>query len=155
MLSSFLDNAPTYLSFLSASFGVFATPEIVEGVKQALATNGEGLAALTGPHADLIRDAYAGLQQYFGVSGGEATDAQIELAVLLGNAALNQYIIAISVAAVFFGAFTYIGNGPNFMVKSIADQQKVHAPTFLGYVFRFTIPVMVPVVAVIWLIFFR
>ena len=154
LLSGVLDNAPTYLSFLSASFGVFVTPEITEGVKALIADNGASLASVTGPNTETIKGAYAGLKEYFSVSGGEVTEAQIELAVLLGNANLNQYVVAISVAAVFFGANTYIGNGPNFMVKSIADQQKVHAPSFLAYFFKFSIPIMMPVVTVIWLIFF-
>ena len=154
LLSGVLDNAPTYLSFLSASFGVFVTPEILAGVQGLVADGGASLASVTGPDAEVIKNAYAGLQKYFSLEGGEATQAQIELAVLLGNSNLSHYIVAISVAAVFFGAFTYIGNGPNFMVKSIADQQKVHAPSFLGYVFKFTLPVMLPVTAVIWLIFF-
>ncbi|NOS71504.1 MAG: sodium:proton antiporter, partial [Verrucomicrobia bacterium] len=64
-------------------------------------------------------------------------------------------VVAISVGAVFFGACTYIGNGPNFMVKSIAEQQKVHTPTFLGYVFKFTLPYMLPMLAVVWWLFFR
>jgi len=130
LLSGVLDNAPTYLSFLSASFGVFVTPEITAGVKALIADNGASLASVTGPNAETIKGAYAGLKEYFSVSGSEVTQSQIELAVLLGNANLNQYVVAISVAAVFFGANTYIGNGPNFMVKSIADQQKVHAPHF-------------------------
>jgi len=154
LLSGVLDNAPTYLSFLSASFGVFVTPEITEGVKALIADNGASLASVTGPNTETIKGAYAGLKEYFSVSGGEVTEAQIELAVLLGNANLSQYVVAISVAAVFFGANTYIGNGPNFMVKSIADQQKVHAPSFLAYFFKFSIPIMMPVVTVIWLIFF-
>src|SRR5213594_3706917 len=83
VLSSILDNAPTYLCFLSAAFGLFTKPD-------------------------------------------------------------DQYILAISIASVFFGANTYIGNGPNFMVKSIADHQKVHTPGFLGYVFKYTLPCMVP-----------
>jgi Na+/H+ antiporter NhaD/arsenite permease-like protein len=68
---------------------------------------------------------------------------------------LNKYIVAVSIGAVFFGANTYIGNGPNFMVKSIADHQKVRSPTFLGYVFKYTLPFMVPMLLVIWLVFFR
>ncbi len=83
------------------------------------------------------------------------TDDEIEVAFLLGNPRFNQYIVAISVAAVFFGANTYIGNGPNFMVKSIADHQKAHAPSFLGYIFRFTVPFMLPVLLVVWWLFFR
>lgn len=55
----------------------------------------------------------------------------------------------------FFGANTYIGNGPNFMVKSIAEQQKVHTPGFVGYILRFTLPVMVPMLVLIWALFFR
>ena len=155
LLSGVLDNAPTYLSFLSATFGVFVTPEITDGVRALVADGGAGLAALTGPNAEAIKSAYQSLDPLFGITSGEVLDSQIELAVLLGDAALAKYVVAISVAAVFFGANTYIGNGPNFMVKSIADQQKVHAPSFLGYVFRFTLPVMIPVVAVIWFFFFR
>jgi len=64
-------------------------------------------------------------------------------------------LVAISIGAVFFGACTYIGNGPNFMVKAIADQQKVHTPTFLGYIFKFTLPCLLPMLIVVWLAFFR
>ena len=61
---------------------------------------------------------------------------------------------AISVAAVFFGAMTYIGNGPNFMVKSIAEQVGIKMPSFFGYIIRFSIPFLVPILVVVWLIFF-
>ena len=64
-------------------------------------------------------------------------------------------LVALSVAAVFFGANTYIGNGPNFMVKSIAEQQKIHTPSFFAYIFKFTLPFMLPMLIVLWLIFFR
>ena len=63
-------------------------------------------------------------------------------------------LTAISVAAVFFGAMTYIGNGPNFMVKSIAEQIGIKMPSFFGYIIRFSIPFLLPVLVVIWLIFF-
>jgi hypothetical protein len=56
---------------------------------------------------------------------------------------------------VFFGANTYIGNGPNFMVKIIADQQKIHTPGFGGLVFKYTLPCMGPMLILIWLLFFR
>lgn len=105
-LSSVLDNAPTYLSFLSASAGEAAA----DPVKIAAMTNEGGFASL---------------------------------------------LVAISVGSVFFGANTYIGNGPNFMVKAIADQQKVHTPGFLGYVFKFTLPFMLPMLVVVWILFFR
>src|SRR5262249_30686886 len=68
--------------------------------------------------------------------------------------ALNKYVVAISIGAVFFGAGTYIGNGPNFMGKSIADHQKVHTPSFVGYVLKFSLPYMFPVLGIVWGIFF-
>jgi Na+/H+ antiporter NhaD/arsenite permease-like protein len=67
----------------------------------------------------------------------------------------HRQILAISVGAVFFGAATYIGNGPNFMVKAIAEQQKVATPTFFGFIFKFALPFLLPVLITIWLLFFR
>lgn len=61
---------------------------------------------------------------------------------------------AISVAAVFFGAMTYIGNGPNFMVKSIAEQVGIKMPSFFGYIIRFSIPILLPLLFLVWLLFF-
>jgi Na+/H+ antiporter NhaD/arsenite permease-like protein len=63
-------------------------------------------------------------------------------------------LLAISIGAVFFGAMTYIGNGPNFMVKSIAEQGGVKMPSFFGYIIRYSIPLLLPIFLVIWLIFF-
>jgi len=54
-------------------------------------------------------------------------------------------IIAVSLGAVFFGAMTYIGNGPNFMVKSIADSSGVKTPSFFGYVFKYSLPILLPI----------
>ena len=61
---------------------------------------------------------------------------------------------AISVAAVFFGAMTYIGNGPNFMVKSIAEQLGIKMPSFFGYIIRFSLPILLPLFVIVWLLFF-
>ena len=63
-------------------------------------------------------------------------------------------LTAISIAAVFFGAVTYIGNGPNFMVKSIAKQVGIKMPSFFGYIIRFSIPILIPIFVVVWLMFF-
>jgi Na+/H+ antiporter NhaD/arsenite permease-like protein len=63
-------------------------------------------------------------------------------------------LMAIAIASVFFGAMTYIGNGPNFMVKSIAEQSGIKMPSFFGYVIRFSIPVLLPILFLVWLIFF-
>lgn len=61
---------------------------------------------------------------------------------------------AISIAAVFFGAFSYIGNGPNFMVKSIAEETGIKMPSFFGYIVRYSIPILLPLLLLVWLIFF-
>ncbi len=63
-------------------------------------------------------------------------------------------LMAIAVASVFFGAMTYIGNGPNFMVKSIAEQSGIKMPSFFGYIIRFSLPILLPVLFLVWLVFF-
>ena len=60
---------------------------------------------------------------------------------------------AISLGSVLFGAMTYIGNGPNFMVKAIAEQAGVKMPSFFGYMFRFSLIVLLPVYILMQLIF--
>ena len=102
VLSSALDNAPTYLGFLSALHGV------------------------------------AGVEDIHGLLASH-----------------NHHVLAISVAAVFFGAATYIGNGPNFMVKAIAEQNGVKMPTFIQFVLKFSLPFLLPVLVAVWLLFFH
>lgn len=63
-------------------------------------------------------------------------------------------LMAISLGAVFFGAMTYIGNGPNFMVKAIAEQEGVDMPSFFGYMAKFSLVVLLPVYIIVQLIFF-
>jgi Na+/H+ antiporter NhaD/arsenite permease-like protein len=156
-LSSVLDNAPTYLCFLKATFGLFLSPDILTQLNHLVQTQGADLAAVTGAHAEEIKQTFAALQKYHAADlvGKCVTTDQIQVAYLLGNLKFNSYITAVSVGAVFFGANTYIGNGPNFMVKAIADHQKAHTPTFLGYIAKYTIPFMLPMLLVVWLLFFR
>lgn len=106
LLSGVLDNAPTYLAFLAAAFGLF------------------------GLNLDSPADMTRFLTEH------------------------ERFLVAISLGAVFFGAMTYIGNGPNFMVKAIAKQQNVETPGFLGYIVRFSLPVLLPFFFVIGLLFF-
>jgi len=156
-LSSVLDNAPTYLSFLNAIFGAFINPEVVSQVQHLVQTGGADLANLTGPHAEHVKNTFVALQKYHAADllNKTVSEDELEICFLLGNQAFNKYILAVSVGAVFFGANTYLGNGPNFMVKALADQQKVHTPTFLGFVFKYTLPCMVPMLLIVWWIFFR
>ncbi len=65
------------------------------------------------------------------------------------------YLTAISVAAVFFGAMTYIGNGPNFMVKSICERSGIKMPSFFAYLIKYSIPILIPVFILVWLVFFN
>ncbi len=102
VLSAVLDNAPTYLGFLSALAG----------------------------------------------AAGEA-DIQTLLHTYGGQ------LVAISVGAVFFGAATYIGNGPNFMVKAVAEQNGVRMPSFMEFILKYSLPFLLPVLLTVWLLFFR
>ena len=73
---------------------------------------------------------------------------------LVGGGLIEQgLLVGISLGAVFMGAMTYIGNGPNFMVKAIAEQSGVRMPSFPGYVLRYSAPILVPVFAVVTWIF--
>ncbi len=105
-LSSFLDNAPTYLTFFNSALGKF----------------------------------------YPGMSEAPAVARLIVEKI--------PYLAAISAGAVFMGANSYIGNAPNFMVKSIAEEAGVKMPSFFGYMFKYSIPILVVLFIVITFIFF-
>ena len=106
ILSSFLDNAPTYLTFFNTQLGRF----------------------------------------YPGMPEAEA--------VALLCTENKSYLIALSAGAVFMGANTYIGNAPNFMVKSIAEEAGVAMPSFFGYILRWTVPVLIPIFILVTFLFF-
>jgi Na+/H+ antiporter NhaD/arsenite permease-like protein len=74
---------------------------------------------------------------------------------MLANGATAGYVLAISLGAVFFGAVTYIGNGPNFMVKSIAESGGVKCPSFFGYVLKYALPILLPLFALVSWLFLR
>ncbi len=106
LLSSFLDNAPTYLTFLSSALGKF----------------------------------------YPGLPGAEAVARLIVEKI--------PFLAAISAGSVFMGANTYIGNAPNFMVKSIAEEAGVAMPSFFGYIFKYSLPILVVLFILMTFIFF-
>ncbi len=106
LLSSFLDNAPTYLTFFNTAIGCFA-------------------AQLPEPAA---------------------------VACMMGEKQI--YLQAISTGAVFFGACTYIGNAPNFMVRSIAEEAGTPMPSFFGYILKYTLVFLVPCFVLVSLLFF-
>jgi len=64
------------------------------------------------------------------------------------------HLAAISVGAVFMGANTYIGNAPNFMVKSIAEEAGVRMPSFFGYILKYSAPILFVLFIVITFLFF-
>ena len=96
ILSSFLDNAPTYLVF-------------------------------------------------FNTAGGNATTLMEDL---------PNTLLAISAGAVFMGANTYIGNAPNFMVKSISEASGIEMPSFFGYFFKWALPILFPLFILVSFLFF-
>lgn len=66
----------------------------------------------------------------------------------------ENILAAIALGSVLFGAMTYIGNGPNFMVKAVAENDGVRMPSFFGYVFKFSLIVLLPTYILMALIFF-
>jgi Na+/H+ antiporter NhaD/arsenite permease-like protein len=63
------------------------------------------------------------------------------------------FVVAVSLGSVFFGAGSYIGNGPNFMVKAISEKSHVKTPKFLGYILGFSLPILVPILVVVgWVV---
>lgn len=101
----------------------------------------------------------AGALGKFGLDIGSSADIRSFAAGVAspvqGDVSSGIYLMAISIASVFFGAMTYIGNAPNFMVKNIAAQAEVDVPDFLEYIFKYSFPVLIPFFAVIWFLFFN
>lgn len=83
------------------------------------------------------------------VGDAELTREVVRSRLLTGDGA--QLLVAISTGAVFFGAMTYIGNGPNFMVRSIAESGGVKMPSFFGYLLR-AVVLLLPVLIIHWLV---
>jgi Na+/H+ antiporter NhaD/arsenite permease-like protein len=129
LLSSVLDNAPTYLNFLTASFGL-------HGANVDNPQHMQMMLGITSPTP-------------FGLAN------PLQPGALAITTETWRYVQAVSVGAVFFGAMTYIGNGPNFMVKSIAEHAGVECPTFFGYIAKYSLPVLLPLFLLVWFIFFR
>jgi Na+/H+ antiporter NhaD/arsenite permease-like protein len=153
-LSSVLDNAPTYLNYLSASIGLFVNHDLIAQIQGLIAAHGANAASIAGVHSEEIRNTFTTLMRYHSdlVASGSIPIDDIHVSYLLGNHPI--YIMAISIAAVFFGANTYIGNGPNFMVKSIAEHSGAKCPSFFGYIAKYTIPVLLPIFLIVWWLFF-
>jgi Na+/H+ antiporter NhaD/arsenite permease-like protein len=157
MLSSVLDNAPTYKTFLDTRLGS-VSPEDLALARQHLSRMAQ--AQSTEVPADIpeghIRGAIGAVVRYHAgdVLAGTVSDEELRVAFLLGVPAWNTFIIAISVGSVFWGACTYIGNGPNLMVKSIADAAGVQTPGFFAYIVRYTLPILIPLYVLVWVIFF-
>jgi Na+/H+ antiporter NhaD/arsenite permease-like protein len=76
-----------------------------------------------------------------------AIDPRAGVRQMIADPVALRFIIAVSLGSVFFGAMTYIGNGPNFMVKSIAESSGVKVPTFFGYLLKYSLPILLPILA--------
>jgi Na+/H+ antiporter NhaD/arsenite permease-like protein len=106
ILSAFLDNAPTYLTFFNTALGSF-------------------YAGMTEPQA---------------------------VPLLMTESAI--YLKAISAGAVFFGACSYIGNAPNFMVRSISEEAGTPMPSFFGYILKYSLLFLIPTFVLVTFVFF-
>ena len=85
-------------------------------------------------------------------AGALGTTAAGSIATTVGSVA-PDILLAISAGAVFMGAITYIGNAPNFMVKSIAERAQIKMPSFFGYM-GWSCAILVPLFIIDSLIFF-
>jgi Na+/H+ antiporter NhaD/arsenite permease-like protein len=78
------------------------------------------------------------------------------LGITSGNLVANipeELLKAISIGSVFFGAMTYIGNGPNFMVKAVAEENNIKMPDFFSYIFKFSLIVLLPIYILVDILF--
>lgn len=78
------------------------------------------------------------------------------LGITSGNLVANipeELLKAISIGSVFFGAMTYIGNGPNFMVKAVAEENNIKMPDFFSYIFKFSLIVLLPIYIFVEILF--
>jgi len=158
LLSSVLDNAPTYLTFLKMRLAEMDHAEVDQAQAVLAKMKGQAVlrfdpAQLKSEHAAAAVDAMIKYHEE-DVRKGEIHREHLEVAFLLGMPSWNLFIVAISAGSVFWGACTYIGNGPNFMVKSIADAGGVKTPGFLEYIYKYTLPVLIPVYVLVWAVFF-
>jgi Na+/H+ antiporter NhaD/arsenite permease-like protein len=157
-LSSVLDNAPTYLTFLQTRMARIDQADVNEVEAELAKMKGQEFLTFN-PRALRTEQqvaAVAAMIKYHedDVRRGNIDRSELEVAFLLGLPAWNIFIVAISAGSVFWGACTYIGNGPNFMVKSIAEAAGVETPGFLEYVYKYTLPILIPVYVAVWAVFF-
>jgi Na+/H+ antiporter NhaD/arsenite permease-like protein len=138
--------------------GIFATMvpalDYIGVHAQGLGLNAPGsLYWLTGGLSGILDNAPTYLTFLAGAMGANELDINNTMQVMQFAAKYEAKLLAISVASVFFGAMTYIGNGPNFMVKSVCEHAKVNTPSFLNYVMIYSLPILLPVLVVEWLVF--
>ena len=72
---------------------------------------------------------------------------------MLTTAPQSIYLLAMALGAVFFGAMTWIGNGPNLIIKSLAEHAGLRCPGLFAYVFKYALPVLLPILLLVWLVF--
>jgi Na+/H+ antiporter NhaD/arsenite permease-like protein len=86
-------------------------------------------------------------------SAGGAALSPDNLGALAAHPVGRELLTAISCGAVFMGAVTYMGNGPNFMVKAIAEQHRVRMPSFFGYTL-WSFAILIPIFGIVSAVFF-
>ena len=169
-LSSVLDNAPTYVTFLETALGKLTGDQLVIEREKAVieaklvTLRDKDHDALSPELSERLNTLHTTLIRYHGdeILAGRLDPAKAELGYLLDESGkltddaghpMFKFLIAISMGAVFFGACTYIGNGPNFMVKAIADHAGAPTPSFFAYILYFTLPCLLPILILCWFLF--
>lgn len=142
--------------------GIFATMQpALQLISEFAHQNSESLSVgmfywATGALSGILDNAPTYLNFLAAAMGKFGLDVSTVAQVREFAAGVDSWIFlqAISVAAVFFGAMTYIGNAPNFMVKAIAESSGVDVPSFVGYLVKYSLPILVPVYFVVWVVFY-
>ena len=136
-------------------FGIFAT---MMPALDWLQVNAQSIVGQQPPPA-LVYWSSGGLSSVLDSAPAYLAFASALSGLFGGMASLPQtgaaHLAALSIATVFFGAVTYVGNGPNLMIKAIAERQGIRLPTFPGYFFKWAVPILLPLLMIVWLIFIR
>jgi Na+/H+ antiporter NhaD/arsenite permease-like protein len=139
--------------------GIFGTMipvlEFMEGTARSLGLDSElAFFWATGLLSALLDNAPTYLAFFAAALGFYGLDTNDVSHVARFFAQNGRELIGISLGATFFGALTYIGNAPNLLVKTIAEHARVPTPNFIGYIWKFALPILLPVFALLSILFF-
>lgn len=109
----------------------------------------------TGLLSALLDNAPTYLAFFAAVLGLHGLDLNDTARIATFVASDGRELAAVSLGATFFGALTYIGNAPNLLIKSITEYERIPTPSFIGYIWKFALPILIPIFGLVSLVFFH